>query len=29
MKMKDVEENIREGMLQFCYDIKGEKGTNT
>ena len=29
MKMKDAEEDIREGMLQFCCDIKEEKVTNT
>ena len=27
--MKDTEENIKEGMLQFCCDIKEEKLTNT
>ena len=27
--MKDTEENIREGMLQFFYDITVEKVTNT
>ena len=29
LEMKDAEEKIMEGVLQFYYDIKGEKATNT
>ena len=29
LKMKDAEEKIMEGVLQFYYDIMGEKATNT